>query len=43
MPEITGGLLADLHPNGTVRMVFIAHTCGGRMEIPCAFSPILYL
>ena len=30
MPEITGKLLADLHPNGTVRMVFIAHTGGGN-------------
>ncbi len=33
MPEITGKLLADLHPNGTVRMVFIAHTGGGN-EFP---------
>jgi hypothetical protein len=30
MPEITGKLLADLHPNGTVRMAFIAHTGGGK-------------
>ena len=30
MPEITGTLLADLHPNGTVRMVFIAHTGSGN-------------
>jgi len=30
MPEITGKLLADLHPNGTVRMVFIAHTGTGN-------------
>ncbi len=30
MPEITGTLLADLHPNGTVRLVFIAHTGGGN-------------
>ena len=30
MPEITGKLLADMHPNGTVRMVFIAHTGGGN-------------
>ncbi len=30
MPEVTGRLLADLHPNGTVRMVFIAHTGGGN-------------
>lgn len=30
MPEITGRLLADLHPNGTVRMVFIAHSGGGN-------------
>ena len=30
MPEITGKLLADLHPNGTVRIVFIAHTGGGN-------------
>jgi hypothetical protein len=30
MPEITGGLLAGLHPNGTVRIAFIAHTGGGN-------------
>jgi hypothetical protein len=30
MPEITGKLLADLHPNGTVKMVFIARTGGGN-------------
>jgi len=30
MPEIPGRLLADMHPNGTVRMVFIAHTGGGN-------------
>jgi hypothetical protein len=30
MPEITGNLLADMHPNVTVRMVFIAHTGGGN-------------
>jgi hypothetical protein len=30
MSEITGKLLADLHPNGTVRMMFIAHTGGGN-------------
>ena len=30
MPEIPGRLLADMHPNGTVRMVFIAHTDGGN-------------
>jgi hypothetical protein len=24
MPKISGSLLADLHPNGTVRIVFIA-------------------
>ena len=30
MPEIPGKMLADLHPNGTVRMVFIAHTGGGN-------------
>ena len=30
MPEITGKLLADLHPIGTVRMVFIAHAGGGN-------------
>ena len=35
MPEITGRLLADLHPNGSVRMVFIAHTGGGK-ECPIA-------
>jgi hypothetical protein len=30
MPEITGKLLADLHHNGTVKMVFIARTGGGN-------------
>ena len=30
MPGITGRLLADMHPNGTVRFVFIAHTGGGN-------------
>ncbi len=30
MPEITGRLLVDLHPNGAVRMVFIVHTGGGN-------------
>ena len=30
MPEIPGILLADLHPNGTVRMVFIAHKSKGN-------------
>jgi hypothetical protein len=30
MPEIPGILLADLHPNGTVRMVFIAHKGKGH-------------
>jgi hypothetical protein len=30
MPEITGRLLAVLHPNGTVRMVFIARFGGGN-------------
>jgi hypothetical protein len=30
MPEITGKLLAELHPNGTVQIVFIAHTGGGN-------------
>ena len=29
MPEIKGSLIVDLHPAGTVRMVFIAHTGGG--------------
>ena len=28
--QIAGWLLADLHPNGTVRAVFIAHTGGGN-------------
>src|SRR6267143_419037 len=28
--EIKGRLVADLHPNGTVRMVFIAQTGGGN-------------
>ena len=28
--QIAGWLLADLHPNGTVRVVFIAHTGGGN-------------
>jgi hypothetical protein len=30
MPEITGRLLADMNPDGTVRTVFIAHTGGGN-------------
>ncbi len=30
MPKITGRLLADLHPNGTARMVFISHSGGGN-------------
>jgi hypothetical protein len=30
MPEIMGTLLADLHPNGTVKIIFIAHTGGGN-------------
>ena len=30
MPEIPGRLLADMHPNGTVRMVFLAHIGGGN-------------
>jgi hypothetical protein len=33
MPEITGSPIVDLHPIGTVRMVFIAHT-GGGYECP---------
>jgi len=33
MPEIPGRLLVDLHPKGTVRMVFIAHT-GDENECP---------
>jgi hypothetical protein len=33
--EIPGRLLADLHPNGTVRLVFIAHVGGGN-ECPIA-------
>ncbi len=33
MPEIPIRLLADLHPNATVRMVFIAHTGGGHMVL----------
>ena len=33
MPEIPGRLLADMHPNGRVRMVFIAHIGGGN-ELP---------
>jgi hypothetical protein len=28
--NISGRLLADLHPNGTVRIVFIAYTGGGN-------------
>jgi len=28
--EITGRLLADMHPKGTVRIVFIAHVGGGN-------------
>ena len=30
MPEIRGTLLADMHPNGTVRFVLLAHTGGGN-------------
>ncbi len=30
MPEITGRQLAELHPNGTLLMVFIAHTGSGN-------------
>jgi hypothetical protein len=30
MSEIPGRLIADLHPNGTVRMVFIASVGGGN-------------
>jgi len=30
MSEIKGRLIVDLHPVGTVRMVFIAHTGGGN-------------
>jgi hypothetical protein len=33
MSQILGRLLADLHPNGTVRMVFIA-SIGGGHEAP---------
>jgi hypothetical protein len=33
MVKIPGRLLADLHPNGTVRIVFIASVGGGH-EIP---------
>ena len=36
MPETTGKLLADLHPNGTVRIAFIAHTGGGNEAPPTA-------
>lgn len=30
MPKLTGRLLADLHPDGTVRIVFIATFRGGN-------------
>ena len=40
MPEIAGKLLADLHPNGTVRFVFIAHV-GGVNECPSGFAASL--
>jgi hypothetical protein len=30
MPEIKGSLIVDLHPAGTVRMVFIARVGGGN-------------
>ena len=30
MPEIKGNLIVDIHPNGTVRMVFIASSGGGN-------------
>src|ERR1700674_5390733 len=33
MPRITGRLLAALHPNGTVRIMFIAGV-GGVNEVP---------
>ena len=33
MGKLTGRLLADIHPNGTVRIVFIA-TYGGGNESP---------
>jgi hypothetical protein len=33
MPRITGRLLADLHPNGTVRVMFISGVGGGN-EVP---------
>ena len=33
MAHIFGRLLADLHPNGTVRIVFIA-SVGGENEAP---------
>ena len=33
MAHIAGRLLADLHPNGTVRIVFIA-SVGGENEAP---------
>ena len=32
MAEVSGRLITDLHPNGTVRMVFLQH--GGRYERP---------
>jgi hypothetical protein len=30
VPKIAGKLIAELHPNGTVRIVFFAHTGGGN-------------
>ena len=29
MAEVSGRLITDLHPNGTVRMVFLQHIGGG--------------
>ncbi len=37
MAKIPGTLLADLHPNGTVRIVFIARVGGGN-ETPLTAS-----
>ncbi len=33
MAQIAGRLLADLHPNGTVRMVFITHIGNGTEAV----------
>ncbi len=38
MAQIPGRLLADLHPNGTVRVVFVATVGGGNETGQFAFG-----